>query len=101
VLPAPKPVAAPVDRALAPYAGLTLRQGARGAAVVALQKALHITADGAFGPKTAAAVTAFNKAHGLRADAVVRPATWAALAAPASPPVRAPVKARGWVPTSR
>jgi peptidoglycan hydrolase-like protein with peptidoglycan-binding domain len=100
VLPTPKPVAAPVNRALAPYAGLTLKQGARGAAVVALQKALHVTADGAFGPKTAAAVTAFNKVHKLRADAVVRPATWAALGAPASRPGKAPAKARRWVPAA-
>ncbi|MCW2723350.1 MAG: hypothetical protein JWN35_271, partial [Frankiales bacterium] len=70
-----------VVRPLAPYAGLTLRTGARGPAVVALQKALRLPADGAFGPRTAAAVTAFNRAHRLPADGIVRPATWTALGA--------------------
>jgi len=67
---------------LSRYAGLTLRQGATGAAVVALQRALKITPDGAYGPKTAAAVRAFNVARRLAAEPVVRPATWAALARP-------------------
>ncbi|MCU1674345.1 MAG: hypothetical protein JWN77_2458 [Frankiales bacterium] len=85
-----KPVAvlappAPLNRALAPYAGLTLVQGAKGAPVVALQKALRLTADGAFGPKTAAAVTAYNASHSLKAEPVVRPATWRALGAPPAP----------------
>lgn len=40
-----------------------LKQGTHGADVKAVQKALHITADGDFGPKTAAAVRAFKKAH--------------------------------------
>jgi peptidoglycan hydrolase-like protein with peptidoglycan-binding domain len=93
-------VSLPVNRALVPYAGQTLKQGARGAGVVALQKALRITADGAFGPKTAAAVTAFNKAHGLRADGVVRPATWSALGAPAPAPAKAAAKSRRWVPAA-
>ena len=96
---APAPKATPPNKALAPYATLTLKQGARGPAVVALQKALHITADGAFGPKTAKAVTAFNKAHGLRAEAVVRPATWTALGAP--PPAKAPWKSAAARPTAR
>ena len=99
VLPAPSAVSLPVNRALVPYAGQTLNQGARGAAVVALQKALRLTADGDFGPTTAAAVLAFNKAHGLPADAVVRPATWVALGAPAAPIGKA--GARRWLPAAR
>ncbi len=74
-----------------------LRQGARGSSVVRLQnllraKGYRISADGAFGPGTAAAVKAFQRAKGLGADGVVGPRTWAALGggggAPA--PVRAP-----------
>ena len=97
--PAPLAAALPLNKALAPYAGLTLRQGARGPAVVALQKALHLTADGVFGPKTAAAVTAFSKARQLRADGVVRPATWLALGAPPSLPGKDTT--RRWVAAPR
>ncbi|MFL5359050.1 peptidoglycan-binding protein [Archangium sp.] len=62
--------------------GPTLRQGARGEPVRALQNRLNQlgykvgTADGDFGPKTASAVKAFQKAHGLTADGVVGPKTW-------------------------
>lgn len=61
------------------HSSVLLQQGASGAAVVALQRALHITADGAFGPVTRAAVIAFQRAHRLTADGVVGPATRAAL----------------------
>lgn len=101
VTPAPSAATGRTNPALAPYAGRTLRQGARGPAVVALQKALRITADGVFGPKTAAAVTAFNRARQLPADGVVRPATWVALGAPATPPGKAGAKARRWLPVAR
>lgn len=40
-------------------------------AVIALQKALKITADGDFGPKTEAAVKAFQSANGLVVDGIV------------------------------
>ena len=74
------------DASLAPFAALTLRQGARGVAVGALQKALGISADGLFGPKTAAAVRAFSTVHHLTADGVVRPSTWVALQASRATP---------------
>ncbi|WNG41343.1 peptidase [Archangium violaceum] len=62
--------------------GPTLRQGARGEPVRALQNRLNAlgfnagTADGDFGPKTLAAVKAFQKSRGLTADGVVGPKTW-------------------------
>jgi len=58
-----------------------LKIGARGAAVASLQRALGITADGVFGPKTRAAVKAFQERHGLAPDGIVGPKTRAALAA--------------------
>ena len=48
-------------------------------AVIALQQALGITADGNFGAATTAAVEAFQTAHGLTADGVVGPGTRSAL----------------------
>jgi len=62
--------------------GPTIKQGASGEAVRALQNRLNQlghnvgAADGAFGPKTTAAVKAFQAKHGLVADGVVGPKTW-------------------------
>lgn len=56
-----------------------LQLGDRGDAVVRLQKALGLAADGHFGPGTKAAVIAFQKKQGLAADGVVGKGTWAAL----------------------
>jgi murein L,D-transpeptidase YcbB/YkuD len=73
----------------------TLRLGARGGAVVTLQKrlvALHYfdvsAADGVFGPNTYHAVVAFQKVQGLGRDGIVGPATWAKLARPYVPAAR-------------
>ena len=57
----------------------TIKRGSRGDEVIALQQALHITADGDFGPKTEAAVIAFQKSHNLTPDGIVGSMTWAAL----------------------
>ncbi|MFP2905004.1 peptidoglycan-binding protein [Pyxidicoccus sp. 3LFB2] len=73
--------------------GPTLREGARGEPVRALQNRLNQlgfnagTADGAFGPKTEAAVKAFQRAKGLTADGVVGPKTWDKLGIKVSGPV--------------
>jgi peptidoglycan hydrolase-like protein with peptidoglycan-binding domain len=76
---------------LAPYAKTTLRRGSTGAAVIALQKALGITADGAFGPKTEAAVKAFQTRKHLPANGIVSAATWQALMGKTTtPPKTAP-----------
>jgi peptidoglycan hydrolase-like protein with peptidoglycan-binding domain len=44
-----------------------------------LQKALHVQADGAFGPETEAAVKHMQAQRGISADGVVGPETWSAL----------------------
>jgi peptidoglycan hydrolase-like protein with peptidoglycan-binding domain len=49
-------------------------------AVKRLQSALHLTADGEFGPETEAAVRRLQARHGLTVDGVVGPATWSVIA---------------------
>jgi len=78
--------AAPVARALVQNtARATLKQGASGADVTALQQALTNLGydtggvDGSFGAHTLSAVKQFQAAQGLTADGVVGPNTWAAL----------------------
>ncbi|MGG5257993.1 peptidoglycan-binding domain-containing protein [Phycicoccus avicenniae] len=66
---------------LLPYWGTVLKRGSRGAAVVALQKALRITADGSYGPATEAAVKAAQKAAHLAQTGVVATLTWKAVEA--------------------
>ena len=50
-----------------------------GDAVARLQSALHLSADGDFGPETEAAVRRLQERHGLTVDGVVGPATWSVL----------------------
>jgi peptidoglycan hydrolase-like protein with peptidoglycan-binding domain len=45
-------------------------------AVKELQSALHVSADGDFGPETEAAVRRLQARHGLNVDGVVGPETW-------------------------
>jgi putative cell wall-binding protein len=83
--PTPTPTTPPADPAaatttmLTPYLATTLLPGSRGAAVVALQKALGITADGEFGGTTEAAVLTFQGARQLPMTGQVDPATWSTL----------------------
>jgi cell wall-associated NlpC family hydrolase len=57
----------------------TLKYGAHGAAVARIQAFVHTTADGDFGPLTAAAVRQWQRHHHLRPTGAVGAATWAAL----------------------
>jgi hypothetical protein len=58
------------------YKGAVLRQGKKGVAVKVLQRALKITADGAFGPKTRVAVVAFQKRQKITRNGVVARLVW-------------------------
>lgn len=67
------------DYPLVAYRRVTLRQGSRGVAVVAVQRALRLTADGAFGPRTAATVAVVQRRARLTRTGVVSGWTWVAL----------------------
>lgn len=63
-------------------AGRTLKEGARGAEVLDLQRFLGmktVDQDGVFGPTTSGALRSFQGRSGIAADGVVGPATMAAL----------------------
>jgi len=67
------------DYPLVGYRGLTLRQGSKGVAVVALQRALRVAPDGAFGAITLAAVKAVQSRAKLAPTGVVSGVTWVAV----------------------
>jgi peptidoglycan hydrolase-like protein with peptidoglycan-binding domain len=67
------------DFPLVGYRGLTLKQGSKGVAVVALQRALRVTPDGAFGRATLAAVKAVQVRAKLAPTGVVSGVTWVAI----------------------
>jgi peptidoglycan hydrolase-like protein with peptidoglycan-binding domain len=60
-------------------ANRTLHPGDHNPAVRVLQRALHLHADGIFGPGTKRAVKRFQRSHHLHADGIVGQATWRAL----------------------
>jgi peptidoglycan hydrolase-like protein with peptidoglycan-binding domain len=59
---------------------VALQPGSSGAQVRKLQTALHVKADGNYGPETEDAVYLYQATHGLAVDGVVGPKTGAALA---------------------
>lgn len=67
------------DYPLIAYRGLTLQQGSYGSVVVILQRALRVTADGSFGPLTAAAVKKVQLSAALAQTGVVSGWTWVAI----------------------
>ncbi|KRE43718.1 peptidoglycan-binding domain-containing protein [Knoellia sp. Soil729] len=71
--------AATTTSPLAAYAKVVLSRGSTGPAVVALQKALALTADGSFGPGTETKVKAYQTSKGISPTGVVAASTWAAL----------------------
>ena len=72
--------------AVNPYPGEPLREGSRGDSVTAWQQALGITADGDFGPATAAATREWQRANGLDDDGIVGEVSWNTMFSPSSPP---------------
>jgi hypothetical protein len=66
---------------LARFSHLVLRRGSTGAAVKALQRRLHVHADGVFGAHTEVAVNRFKRNHHMPVDGVVRRGMWCALGA--------------------
>ena len=58
-----------------------LKRGSTGAPVVALQRALRISADGQFGPATEAAVKTVQRTAKLAVTGVVGTVTWKAVEA--------------------
>ncbi len=67
------------DYPLVGYRGLTLNQGSKGVAVVALQRALRVTPNGDFGATTQAAVMAVQSRAELAPTGVVSGLTWVAI----------------------
>ena len=87
-VPSPRQPAPPVVYSLRHYQGQLLRNGSSGPAVTALQHALHITADGQFGPITRNTLIAWQHAHGMSGTGVTDAATWTHLSPPSARPAR-------------
>jgi peptidoglycan hydrolase-like protein with peptidoglycan-binding domain len=68
-------------------------ESSSGDAVSRLQSALHLSADGVFGPETEAAVRRLQARHGLSVDGVVGPATWSVLGLSSQGPLTPPASA--------
>ena len=59
----------------------TTRRGDTGEWVVVIQKEVHVTADGIFGPNTEQKVKVYQAANDLTSDGIVGPNTWAVILA--------------------
>jgi hypothetical protein len=66
-------------KSIVPYPGHLIKRGSRGKDVERIQRAVGVTPDGIFGPKTEAAVKAYQKRHGLAADGIVGKQTWSVM----------------------
>lgn len=74
--------ASATKKALVRYSGAAVRTHWRGPAVTAVQKALHVSANGSYGAGTANAVRAFQRVHrGCPVTGAMNPPTWRALLA--------------------
>jgi hypothetical protein len=80
---APQPVLIPAvelpSQAGAAPGRPTLRRGAQGDLVKAVQRDLNLSDDGFFGGQTEAAVRNFQRTHNMVPDGIVGPKTWRAL----------------------
>ena len=73
----PTPVSDPGKHGASRWPAATLRLMSTGSAVIALQKALGVVADGDFGKVTEKAVMDYQQANGLVVDGIAGPATLA------------------------
>lgn len=64
---------------------MVYKQGSRGEEVTLIQKKVGVSADGAYGARTAEAVKTWQRAHGLTADGIVGEATWRSMFGTAMP----------------
>jgi stage II sporulation protein D len=74
--PAKPPVVSAARTAYTAYKKVVLRQGSKGSAVVFLQRALKVKADGAFGPKTRAALVTFQRQQRIPANGIANRVVW-------------------------
>lgn len=72
---APVPVVTPIAAPVVTHA--TIKQGSTGNDVKLWQGVIGTTADGQFGPNTAALTKSWQSSHGLTADGIVGPLSWA------------------------
>jgi murein L,D-transpeptidase YcbB/YkuD len=76
---APKVAHHSTKHAAAKHPAVSLKVGSRGSLVAVVQRLLHITADGMYGPQTKAAVENFQRHHHLKVTGIVGKQTLAAL----------------------
>ncbi|RYG05839.1 MAG: N-acetylmuramoyl-L-alanine amidase [Chitinophagaceae bacterium] len=72
----PIPAEEPLDSTSTQPSRPTIRRGAAGPHVEAVQKKLRLDVDGKFGPGTEAAVREFQRQHGVVPDGIIGPKSW-------------------------